>query len=156
VKKKELLEKIAPCSLMCHTCSAYEQGVISQTAKQLSKYTEGIYEFYEKHSPNELERFKVFQEELEKCSEGKCSGCRNREHHGCSINGCFILDCTKERDIDYCGECAEFPCDRTQKIFEEEVYLQWLEGNHEIKNWGIEGFWKKIVKNHIIRYIKNN
>ena len=65
MKKNELLEKIAPCSLMCHTCSAYEHGVISQTAKQLSKYTEGICEFYEKHSPNELERFKVFQEELQ-------------------------------------------------------------------------------------------
>ena len=143
MKKKELLEKIAPCSLMCHTCSAYEHGVISGAAKQLSKYIEGVYEFYEKHSPNELGRFKIFQEELAKYSEGKCSGCRNREHHGCSIKECFIFDCTKERHIDYCGECAEFPCDKTQKIFEEEVYQQWLKGNQEIKSFGIEGFWEK-------------
>ncbi|MDS0528361.1 hypothetical protein NNC19_21980 [Clostridium sp. SHJSY1] len=61
MKKKELLEKIAPCSLMCHTCSAHEHGVISETAKQLLKYTEGMCGFYEKHSPNELKGFKVFQ-----------------------------------------------------------------------------------------------
>lgn len=153
MKKKELLEKIAPCSLMCHTCSAYEKGVICQTAKQLSKYTEGICEFYEKHSPNEVEGFKAFQEELAKYSAGKCSGCRNREHHGCSIEGCFILECTKEHDIDYCGECTEFPCDKTQKIFEEEVYLQWLKGNGEIKDFGIECFWKKnCEKSHYRAY----
>ncbi|BCZ46459.1 hypothetical protein psyc5s11_25260 [Clostridium gelidum] len=156
MKKKGLLEKIAPCSLMCHTCIAYEDGVISQTAKQLSKYTEGICEFYEKHSPNEIERFKVFQEELAKYSAGKCSGCRNKEHLGCSIKGCFILDCTKERDIDYCGECAEFPCDKMQKIFEEEVYMQWLKGNREIKNWGIEVFWEKNCERPHYKAYKEN
>ena len=114
---------------------------------------EGVYEFYEKHSPNELERFKIFQEELGKYNKGNCSGCRSREHHGCSIKDCFILDCTKERHIDYCGECAEFPCNKTQKIFEEEVYQQWLKGNLEIKSLGIEGFWiKNCEKPHYKAY----
>jgi hypothetical protein len=143
VKKKELLDKIAPCSLMCHTCSAYDHGVIFRAAKQLSKYTEGMCEFYKKHCPNEVERFNAFQEELAKYCAGNCLGCRERKHNRCSIKGCFILDCTIEHDIDYCGECAEFPCDKTQKIFEEEVYMQWLKGNQEIKALAIEGFWKK-------------
>lgn len=141
--RKELLNKIAPCSLVCHTCGGYAQGIICESAKQLSEYLEGVQEFYEKHCPDKVGRFRVFTEELEQFATGKCSGCRNREHHSCSIKGCFILECTKEHGVDFCGECHEFPCNKTQAIFEEEVYLQWLEGNKEIKALGIEEFWEK-------------
>ena len=156
VKREELLEKIAPCSLICHTCCAYEYGIISQSAKQLSKYMEGLCEFYEKHSQNEVERFQIFEEELSKYSKSKCSGCRNRQHHGCSIKGCFILECTKEHSVDYCGECNEFPCDKTQEIFEEEVHMQWFEGNQTIKECGIEAFWKKSCERPHYKAYKRN
>ena len=28
MKKSEIIKKVAPCSLMCHTCSAYNDGLI--------------------------------------------------------------------------------------------------------------------------------
>ena len=47
MKKSEIIKKVAPCSLMCHTCSAYNDGIICVSAKTLLKYLEGIKEFYE-------------------------------------------------------------------------------------------------------------
>lgn len=138
-----LNDKVAPCSLMCYTCSAYEHGVICESAKKLLQYMEGVCEFNEKHCPDEVENHKIFIKELEKYSSGMCSGCRNKEHNICSIQGCFINECTKEHKINFCGECLEFPCSKTKAIFEDEVYNQWLEGNKKIKAVGIEAFFKQ-------------
>ena len=155
MKRDELLEKVAPCSLMCHTCGAYDKGVICQNAKELVYYMQGVSEFYKKHSSPALEPFNQFYAELKNYSEGGCSGCRNPEHNGCSIKGCFILECTKKHNIDFCGECNEFPCEKVKTIFENEVYSQWLNGNTEIKNDGIEKFWESnCTKPHYKAYIK--
>ena len=45
MERKELLENIAPCSLMCYTCGGYEKGAICKLAGELSGYLEGIYDF---------------------------------------------------------------------------------------------------------------
>lgn len=143
MNRMELLEKIAPCSLMCYTCGAYKNGIICKTAKQLLCYMDGVKEFYEKHEAVQNENYNIFYEELKNYSTGSCFGCRNKEHHGCSIEGCFILACVDEHGVDFCGECMEFPCSKTISLFEEEVYKQWLSGNQEIQKNGIEDFWKK-------------
>lgn len=155
MEKEEILQRVAPCSLMCHTCEAYEKGVICESARRLLKYMDGVKEFHEKHNPSFVERYRIFEEELERCSSGICSGCRNREHHGCSIKGCFILDCTKDHDVDFCGECGEFPCNKVSELFEEEVYIQWLNGNKTIKDSGIDAYWlSRCDKSHYGAYKK--
>ena len=82
--------------------------------------------------------------------EAGCGGCRNGEHNGCSIRGCFLLECVKEHEVDFCGECPEFPCDKVHSIFEEEVYLQWLEGGKRIREAGAEQFWEE--RRHVPHY----
>lgn len=139
--KSKFLEKIAPCSLICHTCSGYCHGVICDSSKTLLKYLEGMKEFYEKHMPNAVESYSTFEEILHMYSDAPCSGCRSTEHNGCSIEGCFLLECTKKHGVDFCGECDEFPCQKTSELFEEQVYEQWLKGNQEIRDHGIELFW---------------
>lgn len=143
MKRTEILEKIAPCSLMCYTCNAYKNGVICKSAKKLLDYMDGVKEFYEKNRPSQVENHNIFLQHLEYYSAGACSGCRNRDHHRCSINGCFILECTKTHKVDFCGECTKFPCNKTKPLFEHEVYKQWLYGNQEIQKNGIEKFWEK-------------
>ena len=141
--RKEILEKVAPCSLMCRTCSAYCKGVIPETARTLLKDLSGMKEFYEKHMPGAVEDYTKFEGILSMYSGGPCHGCRSGERNGCSIAGCFILDCTRESGVDFCGECGEFPCPKVSDLFEEEVYQQWLEGNQQIRDEGIEGFFAK-------------
>ena len=125
MKKSEIIKKVAPCSLMCHTCSAYNDGIICVSAKTLLKYLEGIKEFYEVHMPNAVESYNNFEGVLSIYAGASCSGC-----------------CSTEHGVDFCGECYEFPCKKTQGLFEEIVYRQWLEGNQQIREYGIEAFWK--------------
>ena len=64
MKKSEIIKKVAPCSLMCHTCSAYNDGIICVSAKTLLKYLEGIKEFYEVHMPDSVEAITTLREYL--------------------------------------------------------------------------------------------
>ncbi len=81
--RDEILKRAAPCSLLCHTCTA----------------------------------------------------CRN--------------------GVDFCGECGDFPCQKTKGLFEPEVYKQWLNGNQEIRDKGIEAFWESHSERpHYIPYKK--
>ena len=94
-----------------------------------------------------VESYNNFEGVLSIYAGASCSGCRSTEHNGCSIEGCFLLECTKNHGVDFCGECNEFPCKKTQGIFEEIVYRQWLEGNQQIREYGIEAFWKNNSEN---------
>ncbi len=156
MNKDDILKKIAPCSLMCHTCSAYHDGVICRSSETLLKYLNGIKEFYMKHIPDAVSSYSNFEEVLNMYSAGPCSGCRSAEHNGCSINGCFLLECTKKHGIDFCGECDEFPCQKTKELFEEEVYRQWLNGNQQIRDNGIEAFWENNSENPHYRSYKKS
>ena len=147
MEKSEILKKVAPCSLMCHTCTGYRDGVICQSSKTLLKYLDGIKEFYEKHLPDAVESYKNFENVLCMYSGAPCSGCRSSEHNGCSIEGCFLLECTKNHGVDFCGECSEFPCKKTTDLFEEQVYAQWMKGNQQIHDNGIEFFWENNSEN---------
>lgn len=142
MEKKEILKKVAPCSLMCHTCSGYRHGVICESSKTLLKYLEGMKEFYEKHIPDAVESYENFEEVLGRYSAAPCEGCRSAEHNGCRIKGCFLLECTKSHGIDFCGECEEFPCQKTRGLYEDQVYSQWLKGNQKIRDYGILSFWE--------------
>lgn len=141
--RTEFLEKVAPCSLMCHTCGSYKNGVICKAAGWLYKYMDGLKEFYETHNQSQAENFNIFFENLESYSAGSCSGCRSKKDCRCSIKGCFILECTMNHKVDFCGECVEFPCNKTNTLFEDKVFRQWLSGNREIQKNGIEAFWEK-------------
>lgn len=59
-----------------------------------------------------------------------------------ALKGVFYLSVQRTIGVDFCGECYEFPCKKTQGLFEEIVYRQWLEGNQQIREYGIEAFWK--------------
>lgn len=142
MNRDDILKKVAPCSLMCHTCSACADGVIRRSSETLLRYLDGIKDFYRKHIPDAVDSYSNFEGVLAMYSGGPCPGCRAGEHNGCSIAGCFLPECTKEHGVDFCGECREFPCQKTKDLFEEDVYGQWLQGGREIRDNGIEAFWE--------------
>lgn len=39
--------------------------------------------------------------------KGGCKGCPEEHEAG----DCYTRDCVMKQDIDYCGACAQFPCD---------------------------------------------
>jgi hypothetical protein len=46
-----------------------------------------------------------------------------------------VRGCQQEKQIDYCYQCDEFPCKRTN--FDESLYKAWVRINEAIKNEGI-------------------
>lgn len=141
--REELLKYIAPCALMCYTCSAYEKGAICTLSRQLHHYLEGMADFYDKNRQDQIATYKAFNSQLTEYMQGDCCGCRDKRHCKCSIEGCFILECTLKQGVDYCGQCNAFPCDKVKDLFEETVYNQWLQGGMVIKESGIEAYWQQ-------------
>lgn len=157
----EILDSVAPCSMFCTTCTGCKYGKISYHAKELIDLLEGHEEFLDNNLKKEyrhkLDEFKIFSKKLKKYAFPKCAGCRNGGANGCSIKGCIILECIKEHHVDFCGECVEFPCNRiNETIYKKTIIEKWLDGNHQIKEHGIEKYYEDNKnKPHYINYVKN-
>lgn len=96
LSSKEPDKKLAAvCGLYCEACSLY----IATT-----------------EDPARLTALaKLFQLPEE---EMRCYGCRS-EKRGPYCRTCEMAPCAAERGIEFCGECAEYPCD-TLKAFQAE------------------------------------
>lgn len=161
-KESELLDSIAPCSMLCKTCTGCKQGSISYHAKELLKLLEGYEEFLEKNLKpayrHKLGEYQLFHKKLQKYANPKCDGCRVGGHRGCSIENCFILECTQAHNVDFCAFCKDFPCDKVnEKVFDQSILEKWLRGNQKIKEIGIEKYYEeKKEEPHYINYKKNS
>ena len=84
-KKRELT---APCGLDCFNCPSYKENITEEYKKRIS----------------ELLNIPI---------EGTpCKGCRGEEGYCRHASGkhCVTWDCVQEKGVDYCYECADFPC----------------------------------------------
>ena len=146
--KEQLLDNMAPCSLLCYTCPGFIRGIICELSAKLENYFKGFYDFQVENLPEEIkshaEAFKTFEERLVRYTKPRCNGCRNNPDPDCTIKGCFILECTREHSIEYCGECGEFPCNKVNTdLFNPTIYNRWLNGNKRIQEAGAEQFFKE-------------
>jgi hypothetical protein len=111
--KEQLLDYVAPCSLLCYSCPAFTRGIVCDLSGKLVNYFEGFYKFLAEHLPENLkskaEEVKSFEERLQECSRPGCNGCRKNRNPDCSVRGCFIPECAKEHGVEYCGEFEAFP-----------------------------------------------
>lgn len=95
---------IAYCGLDCTECDAYiatkneDEELKRTTAKRWSK------EYGSDIRPEDV----------------NCVGCMEvKGAHIIHWDRCDILKCCKERDIENCGQCSEFPCEKINSYFEE-------------------------------------
>lgn len=135
-------------------------GVIQETAIKLSHYFEGYYDFNVENLPQEHKQYaeiiKQFVDGLDKYTKTSCGGCRsNNRGKGC-LPSCIIPDCIVIHNVDFCGECSEFPCDKiTTDIYNETLINQWHENNQQIREKGIEEYYKEsILRPHYGKYKK--
>lgn len=155
---EQLLDSMAPCSLLCYSCPGFVRGVISGLAEKLHTYLKGCYEFQVECPPDDnnsrAEAVRKFDESLVRFTKPRCSGCRNNPDPICTVKGCFILECTKEHNVDYCGDCSEFPCHKVgTALFHPTVLKRWLRGNRRIKEVGaMQFFVEERGKSHYIDF----
>lgn len=159
ISNQDLLNYVAPCSLLCYTCPALKDGAISECAVKLCKYFEGYYDFNDANMPEKfrwwLDEFEAFHKKLEKYSKSKCPGCRNNPPSGSGcIEGCIVPNCVRVQGVNCCAECSEFPCGKAKNFFatiNNIIGQDWEKGNKRIKEVGIEKYFNE--KKNISHYI---
>ncbi len=141
MKRETLLKKMAPCGLVCHTCVAARGGVISELGKELLRLLgsfDGYAEALSQYEPR-LKKYPQFREVLGLICEAGCEGCRNGQS---KYPGCTIPLCEKERGVDFCHQCPDFPCDRAD--FDPLFKAKWLKANERMKEIGAEAFFEEV------------
>ncbi len=139
-----LNNKLGPCGLLCEKCFAFDQGPIQYNAEQLQKHL-GNFDLYAKRFVGLLDepifgKYQDFKEFLNLLSSKNCKGCRKQECH--LFKNCKVRECYKIKNVDYCFQCLEFPCENTG--FDENLRQRWLKINRRIQEIGLENYYNEI------------
>ena len=142
--QNKLINKFGPCGLLCEKCFAYNNGQIKYYAEQL-KNNLGNFDNYAKRFVTLLnepvfEKYADFKELLNLFSSNNCYGCRKQECH--LFKDCKVRLCYKDKGVDYCFECKDFPCDSTG--FDDNLEQRWLKINERIRENGLENYYNEI------------
>ncbi len=118
------LNLIAPCGIDCANCDLFaangKREVWEYAAKRLGKQAEAM----------------------------ACPGCRANK--GCVLHAdCATYECVTRRDLNFCGDCAEFPCRKLMPAADGASFYPHnlkLYNLGRIKLLGMEGFLAEAVK----------
>ena len=154
ITREQLLQYVAPCSIICYACAECKNGAIARHAQALDTYfdgfdalrgDEGVAQF--------MQTLKFLAYHL-----NTCGGCRSVPRSDACIKDCFIPECTKEHQVDFCGECGEFPCQKVQQstIFNEKNIQKWISHNQYIKENGAMTFFQNFKDKSQYSHYKNN
>jgi len=142
MNKSELTRIIAPCGLDCGKCLAFEEGDIRKNASELKKLLGKNFSGYASRFAGmnpAFEGYAEFARLLEYLASGTCGGCRKQ---GCLFGGCRLRDCVREKVVDYCIKCAQFPCE--EHGFPEGLRQRWEVNNRRIGEVGLESYYEEI------------
>jgi len=134
---KEAVRRLAPCGLDCSRCADYAGGEIQKLSLRLSELLNGylrVARVREGINPV-YSGYPQFEEMLKSFAQAACSGCRG-DNVLCPIE-CVAGECTREKGVDFCFQCEEFPC---SKKVDPHTQARWLKFNQRMKKIGVEEF----------------
>jgi hypothetical protein len=82
-----------------------------------------------------FKQYPSFNEPLVYLAQGQCDGCRKGT---CLYPNCGVVACHQERGVDFCFQCDEFPCDRTN--LDEHLRRRWVRMNGRVREIGVEAY----------------
>ncbi|WP_419786114.1 C-GCAxxG-C-C family (seleno)protein [Pseudodesulfovibrio sp.] len=136
--------RLAPCGLSCGHCAAYAGGVAQTSAASLAAALgENFGSYAERFAASNpaFGNYAGFRELLDYLASGSCGGCREA---GCLFQSCKVSDCVDEHEVDYCYECAEFPCDRHG--MPGPLAERWRANNEKMAEVGVEAWYDGCCK----------
>ena len=137
----EILDSLSPCGLSCRKCFAHEHGDIRRHSQKLKEKL-GNFDAYAERFVTLLDNpiFEIygdFKAMLDFFASENCKGCRKEN---CRVfKNCGVRGCHQEKKIDFCFQCDEFPCEKTN--FDENLQMRWIQLNEKIREKGIEKFY---------------
>lgn len=143
----EVVQKLAVCGLDCSRCADYQDGEIKKLSAKLLNLLGGYNRLAKLKSTINpaFKEYSKFKELLEAFANVSCGGCRS-ENIKCPID-CYAQTCHKDKEVDFCFQCDEFPCD---KQFEGKLRERWIANNQRMKEIGVVNFY--IEQSKLPRY----
>lgn len=138
MKYEEIKKILAPCGLNCGKCQAYAEGDIKKHSSELKRLL-GSFDIYAERFSKFLPVFKnypAFKELLYQFSQANCRGCRQGD---CKYPNCGVASCYRQKGIDFCFQCIEFPCNKTN--FDPNLRERWLGMNRRMQEVGVEAYY---------------
>lgn len=134
---RDVVNQFAPCGLDCSRCADYAGGKIQELSTQLAKLLNGYLRVSKvrKDINPVYSNYPQFEEMLNLFTQAACSGCRG-DNVLCPIE-CVAGRCTREKGIDFCFQCEEFPCSKQIDPLTKE---RWLKFNQRMKEIGVVEF----------------
>ena len=138
---KEILNKVAPCGLYCSKCLFFNGGEIKYHGARLlellgsfDRYAERFTELVDPVFKN----YPSFKELLTYIVQEGCRGCRADQ---CKYARCGVISCHREKKVDFCFQCDEFPCEKTN--FDPDLKRRWIEMNNRMKEAGVATYYEE-------------
>ncbi|MBN2051503.1 MAG: DUF3795 domain-containing protein [Spirochaetales bacterium] len=136
--RNEILEKLAPCGLDCSRCASFKGGDIAKQSQALlnllgnyKRMADNMSSFFKP-----FEQYDSFEKILSFFADAGCAGCRSGDgkYPDCAAKSCF-----REKGVDFCGECGEFPCEKN--TYNDDLHRRWLKNGETIRDEGAESFY---------------
>lgn len=140
---EQIKKSLAPCGLNCEKCFAHVDGDIRRYSVKLIEKL-GNFHLNAKRFATLLgdpifKKYSEFKEMLDYFASEHCRGCRSEQ---CKMfKNCGVRSCHQEKQIDFCHQCDDFPCDKTN--FDDGLYKGWVLINEKIRKKGLEEFFEK-------------
>ncbi len=136
----QILKILAPCGLSCRKCMAFAEGEIKGHAQALKRLL-GAFDVYAERFSRSLpifENYPHFKELLNYFAEANCRGCRCGDGR---YPNCVVASCVRRKGIDFCFQCDEFPCEKTN--FDSHLEKRWRLMNNRMKAVGVEAYYQE-------------
>ncbi len=140
---KPVRELLAPCGLDCGKCLANPDSRIAALARELREELGGFATYAEVFADMNpvFAHYADFATLLDHLADGgTCPSCRSGK---CLFQGCFVSRCTAEKGVDYCAECAAFPC--AEANLPPHLDALWRMSTEAIRKHGAEAFFASIA-----------
>jgi hypothetical protein len=137
---EDILKILAPCGLNCSKCLMYANGDIKELSIRLQDLLGNFERYAERFSSFQpvFKNYPQFKELLSHLTGGACTGCRSG---ACRYPGCQVFPCTREKGIDFCFQCPDFPC--TRVTFDPDLKRRWQEMNGRMKEIGVQAYYEE-------------
>lgn len=138
IEYRKILTVLAPCGLNCLKCMGNVEGDIKKHSRILRELLGNFDAYAERFSffMPVFKHYPSFKTMLEHFGSGTCRGCRQGD---CKYPNCGVASCYKEKGVDFCFQCDDFPCDRTG--FDPDLRARWISINRRMKDIGVEKYY---------------
>jgi hypothetical protein len=138
--EQSIQASVAPCGLSCEKCFAHVDGEIRRYSQRLKELLGNFHNYAPRFETllDEpiLGKYADFKAVLDYLASANCRGCREEQ---CKLfKDCGVRPCHQEKQVDFCYQCDEFPCDRTH--FDQPLYKAWVRINEIIRKSGLDKY----------------